>query len=643
MKLHSFTGSIMLAGVLCLSLTVNTSCINEINTEITEGTTPITFSATIKKTSTKVTDKLFDKGDKIALYAMLSGGGIDGQRYIDNLLLTGDEDNRLIPQRDIFYPEGDAQLDFISYYPYTEEGVEKGSSTLSVAVQEDQSAEGNLSLSDLLVAKKEGVASSAEDVELEFKHQLAKIKITLTPAEGENASEMLDDNPRIVATGFYTQAQYNLETGVFTDLEQAEDIVPGGTWKIEDNKLTGKEIIVIPQPANSGQTLQMEWNGRVYSCPIPDLGETLESNTQYEINITSTQEDSNLLTGVIASIGDWVDGKSEGTENNPSYTAVHLSALSFAESNIYHIHSGGKVIAEICKEYLKNETMTSQAIVAYPVKDNETADLSQGTVLQLLDTEGNICGGTIAWNNADNSFSYTPGSSANISKIYFDAEGTLHTEEPESPATVHTLAYTIRDTRSGIEKYPIVKIGTQYWMRSNLKATCYQDGTALERPTVQDGTPGYFKADDSDSYFYNGEAILANELAPYGWAIPTTDDWNKLDNYINHDVSLLKAGEWEHLKMDDDDTSTYVAPVNNLCMFYLYAEGVWSKGVIASQGQIAGLWTFDTATKVIPETTPYFFGEHNDIQWENTISDNNTTNSESKFYKALSIRCLRQE
>lgn len=85
---------------------------------------------------------------------MISGTAISGNRYIDNLKLECGENNQFIPEETVFYPEGDATLDFISYYPYQKEGIAANNSSLNVAVQTNQSPNDNFSKSDFLIAKK---------------------------------------------------------------------------------------------------------------------------------------------------------------------------------------------------------------------------------------------------------------------------------------------------------------------------------------------------------------------------------------------------------------------------------------------------------------------------------------------------------
>lgn len=612
-----------------------TACVNQIEKETQEGNIPITFSVKEGKISTKATKSLFDKGDKVALYAMLPESGIDQKRYIDNLRLTCGSNNTLIPSKDIFYPEGeDATLDFISYYPYCEEGAPTGSSLIPISVQSNQGNKDAYSKSDFVLAKATGSASSGETVELEYQHKLTKVIITLTPGDNENIDDMLKANPRIIAIGFYTHAQYDLKNGTFnlTD-ESVSDIIASGTWtKDKDNNLTGKEFIIIPQPFSKEQSIQMEWNGRIYSCPIP-TPEEIKGSTQYEIKITSMQANSNVLSSMIGSIKEWESCITlENTNNNGTYAALHLSVLSFSQSNVYRIYSNNKPIAEICKEYLSSGKLTSKAIVAYPVKEDESTDLSKGTVLQLLDTQEAINGGIICWDKEKNSFSYNTGNSAAINKIYFDKAGNISQSKPEVPINVSVVKHTIRDTKNGLQEYPIVKIGTQYWMQENLQATYYQDGSPISLLTNLGKDAGYFKAKGYDLYFYNGEALNTKPIAPYGWKIPSLADWEKLSSYINEDASLLKSGEWQFAGNGTGD----VAPVENKTMLNIYGSGMWFTDYHANMYKMAGFWSLDEATGKVPEQTIFFLGQSNEMVKDKTVATGYT------YYKGLSIRCIKE-
>jgi len=92
--------------------------------------------------------------------------------------------------------------------------------------------------------------------------------------------------------------------------------------------------------------------------------------------------------------------------------------------------------------------------------------------------------------------------------------------------------------------YHIVTIGTQTWTVENLKTTHYNDGTAI--PLVTDNTawvnlttPGYCwynngAATNKATYgaLYNWYAVHTGKLAPAGWHVPTTAEWDTLATHL---------------------------------------------------------------------------------------------------------------
>jgi uncharacterized protein (TIGR02145 family) len=94
--------------------------------------------------------------------------------------------------------------------------------------------------------------------------------------------------------------------------------------------------------------------------------------------------------------------------------------------------------------------------------------------------------------------------------------------------------------------YNTITIGTQVWMRENLKTTKYRNGDLIGSTSpatlsvVNEITPKYQWAAGNDeskvtSYgrLYTGYAVLDNrKLCPTGWHIPTDADWTILLNYL---------------------------------------------------------------------------------------------------------------
>lgn len=613
----------------CMML--SSSCVNEIDTEITTGTVPIKFSTKVGNNNTRVTNTAFQKGDKVGLYATLSSTSIKEKRYINNLKLECGDKGTLIPEKTVFYPEGDATLDFVSYYPYQPAGIPEGTSTITISVKSDQSNTDNYSASDFLVATKKNVASSDEAVVLQYHHKFSKIKISILPEPGEDIAEIYKANPNIAITGFKTKATYDIDSETFVSLSEEADIIPTGEWKLENGALAGKELIIIPQDIQSEEkTITMEWNGVMYNCPIPDL--KLSESTQCKINIKAMQTTSQTLAGIVGEIEDWGPEVSEDSKNNGAITAVHLAALSFGKSDIYTVYHKGEPIAEVCKEYLNSDDIASRAIVAYPMKD-EKSNLSKGLLLKLLDDERAISGGNIEWNMDANTFTYTAGTAQSVDRIYFDEAGNILPGKPDNPISIDIISRTIKDIRGGdLYEYPIVKIGTQYWMRENLCATKYRDGKALTKKGDLGDGAGYFRTEMTGPCFYNGEAVLKGNLAPLGWKIPDTEDWETLKAYCRNDASLLKAGEWEPTKVTD---TLYGG--NNLTGFSALPIGVkWDNGNNIFLKQLAAYWTLDNTTSAIPDQSVSFIGSEKEFVPINSLAKGKT------YYKALSIRCIEE-
>lgn len=626
------------SNVLCLSLILSgTSCVNKINDEIKESNIPIRFSVKTSKVSTKATQNTFDIGDRSGVFAMLTNNTLDKQRYIDNLLLECGENNILIPKKEVYYPEGDATLNFISYYPYQSEGVSKGSSLLNVSVQTDQNKAASYSLSNFMTARTENVSNNTKTVALEYKHRFAKIKLVLMPKEGENVDDMLKANPRIIATSFKTRATYDLQTDKLSEVDDASetDIVPFGTWKKEGNTLSGKELIVIPQThSDNEQAFTLEWNGKIYICSLPSA--TIEEDTELEVRINALQSTSETLTGIIASIKDWGASEQVESENRYDITAVHTASLSFSTSDVYRIYHQGRPVAEVCREYLCSNTpdaIASKAIVAYPVLENEQTDLTNGLVLQLPDKSSMIHGGTVSWNEADNSLTYTAGHSQPIDKFYIDETNKIVTEKPaETALAINVSSYTIRDIRNGIlQIYPIVKIGTQYWMKEDLQATHYNDSKSIPLRTTLGEGEGYFRNSSTEGYLYSGEAVLTGKLAPLDWKLPAENDWNKLKEYVGENASIVKkAGTWSSdVNLATNETGLSVQPQG----LFLEREG---QTTLVNATTSTAYWVYAGTQEPLDKVT-MITNTNNNIDFKAAVKPEG-----KDYYCAFSIRCIKE-
>lgn len=131
-------------------------------------------------------------------------------------------------------------------------------------------------------------------------------------------------------------------------------------------------------------------------------------------------------------------------------------------------------------------------------------------------------------------------SDAAVTVYYNDGEITLAEVEGAASATV--TPDVISDRRgTELNTYTIVKIGTQYWMAENLRATKFTDGTAIEAISESgtdawkaNTTGAYLTDADADwvkmaGYLYNGYCVTSDHgIAPEGWAVPTKAELTKL-------------------------------------------------------------------------------------------------------------------
>lgn len=636
---RNYFSAILTSCLMWYGLLAMTACTEQAEYTIAQSDIPIYFSVSMNVLTehpvSRTTATSFEPQDQIGLFATLPPATLNSQRYIDNLLLTTTDGKNFSPEQIVYYPTGDASLNFTAYHPYQADGLPAESSILPVSIQTDQSSSENFSKSDFLWAQQNGVSSSSEAVQLNFAHKFSKLKIALVPEEEADLSALADDQPRIVVAGIKTEANCNLENGTLSDLQTPSDIIPHGTWTVEENKLVGKELIFVPQALNSQEhSIIIEWKGRIYVYLMPEV--ELQGAEQCEITIEFRQEENEQLSGIAGSITDWTDAETGGNSNEQNNSIIYTSSLSFASSGVYQIYYQGRAIAEICKEYLISDQLTSRAIVHYPiVSQTGKPDLKNGTVLCLLDKEEAICGGKLCWETDGNGFTYQEGDQQVVSKFYVGEDGSFLANESLNAANVDIISYLLRDIRGKeVIEYPVVKVGKQYWMQEDLHTTYYQDGTALTPQTELGKGAGYFHPADTDIYFYNGEAVLAGELTPKEWKIPTLADWEILNDYIGGDVSLIKGGNWVPV-----DNEAEAAPATNLTGLSILSTGGWSKGTHVMEGQMNSYWYMDETGTSITEKIIAFTGESNEYIYTNSMTGQEGA---MDYYKALSIRCIKE-
>lgn len=616
------------------------ACVNKITEETSDvpdgTTTPLTFTADIQGVAnTRVNGAAFEAGDEVGLFALAGITTMKEERYADNLCFVRSDEGEFKSEDSMYFPDDGVKLNLISYYPYQKNGVSIGESTMQVMVESEQDIPANYSHSDFLIASKENLAATNEPVPLTYKHKFFKLKIALKPDEGEDIDKLLAADPQLSVCGFFSKTSYDFQKDSYSDYSEEKDIIPAGIWKIEGDRLIGKQLILIPQETTEGlQYVTLEVGDKTYNSLLPPTL-ILQNGKQRELEITFKSAEEVLMGDMKGEIDDWEGTETDCTESAIVRKYVDISKLTFENSNVYKVVHSGKQVAEICKEYLVTPDFSSQAIVVYPMKpDGHTVDLSEGTAVKLIGQSGKVHGGKVSWNVENHSLTYTPGTSAvrNYVSILADGQVSLSISMIEEALPVLLVNDVVRDIRGGvIHNYPIVKIGTQYWMRDNIKTALYADGEKILKLNVMsEGAIGYLLSSTEEDYFYSFAAIEANQLLPLNWSIPNWADWEVLKVYLNNDVSLLKAGTWKAIVLDK--VTHKVEPVTNLTGFNALPVGMCiGKNQSGYEGKYVSYWTLNNAGTDMDEKVFLLKSDTNEMSQGFPGLD-----------KAYAIRCIRK-
>jgi uncharacterized protein (TIGR02145 family) len=105
--------------------------------------------------------------------------------------------------------------------------------------------------------------------------------------------------------------------------------------------------------------------------------------------------------------------------------------------------------------------------------------------------------------------------------------------------------------------YNTVKIGTQTWLKENLKVLHNPDGSSIDNVLVYQNNPGnidtYGRLYFWDAAMNNSRTEKAQGICPDNWHIPSFSEWNTLINYLG---GFNIAGG----KMKEPGTSHWNAP-----------------------------------------------------------------------------------
>lgn len=614
------------------------SCTNENSAEESSSNVPMRFEAQIiNNTKTRFSGgEVFEEGDKIGLYVSDDKTYLSGYRSHENELLTYSNE-KLSSKETLYFSGSNGDHYFLAYYPYSDVTAQAGTALLPMSVKSDQSKSSDYYVSDFMVAKAK-TGTTHQTIMLPFEHKLCVVNLILR-TNSKEVYEAAQKSSAITLDNVYTSAYYDVENDNFTDLADQSTITLNGAWEENQSTTTrsddysyslkGMRFIVIPQTIEENK-LNIKFGETITSCSF-SLGREMESGYSYNISINYNSKTEELEYETY-SIGKWPDPIDANTINAEEASYIfRLSSVNFDESLVYRLYnSEEKLMGQICKEYLYVDgVIDASAIVYYP-----NCNLKAGKVMQIVGESGNVCGGSVCWNN-DGTLSYTAGTESSTTNLIVTKTGAItSTSDENNCMSATSKPYTLDDDRDGessVTKYPIVKIGAQYWMATQLRATRYNDGESLNCNDTDHATTraGYYT--NGDEYFYSTAAVKTLKLAPKGWHLPKLKELAALVNYLGTDAAYKLKAESGWDVSDGIKTGTNVTGFNAKgvgCYYYSkFNEVGYTYG-----GKFLCIWTMNDAGTDINDTG---------LAISNTRNDIALTAAQSETNLGYSIRCLR--
>jgi uncharacterized protein (TIGR02145 family) len=325
------------------------------------------------------------------------------------------------------------------------------------------------------------------------------------------------------------------------------------------------------------------------------------------------------------SIDSWGEADDVGTIDvtfGQSCEYIEILKTDFDGYPIKMLSIGNKDVAILCRELLYNDDIKSLALVCYPYR-NGKIDLTTGKVVKKIGDKGDKHGGSVSWNTDTNTFTYTEGSESMPSKIWMRSNGEVTTTQTSDCVTMSVCDERLIDARGDeVNYYSLVKIGTQCWTFSNLKAKCYRNGKNItKKSTYTTSAAGYFQSSHGD-VFYNKAAVTSDMLAPKGYRIANYSDWSMLKAYLHKDASLIKSSpSWGGSNYDQfcaEPIGAYLDPTGSKAEFDLFGTG----------------------------TVFWVMGQNSTTVWESalmlTADSNEMQNATPTDLSAFSVRCVKE-
>lgn len=325
------------------------------------GRTPISFGNTVVQTvetraATNLNEGFLSVDDAVTVKISKTGVG----SYTDYTYVASNDEGQMTLSGSTtpYYPGDGSNVDIRAYYPSTAGG--------SFTVSNDQTTDANYKASDLMFASVSDQARSTSAINLAFAHQMAKIIVNTTAAEGSGITITGVRLKNIKPTVTFTPAA--------TDVA---NVVGAASGEAVDITMTNNGAALIPAQAVDGNFLVITTSAgdATYS-----LTKTFAAGHQYIINLTV----SSAEVGTTTAITGWSDG---GTGSFPANTMQILTFnVNGAIFNMMPVEGGTYSMTYSTSASSSNDVTVTGTLSNYYIGQTEVTNALYQAVMTTLPT-----------------------------------------------------------------------------------------------------------------------------------------------------------------------------------------------------------------------------------------------------------------
>jgi uncharacterized protein (TIGR02145 family) len=329
---------------------------------------------------------------------------------------------------------------------------------------------------------------------------------------------------------------------------------------------------------------------------------------------------------------------SEPAAQLPSLITSAISSITETTAT-----SGGEIISD------GGAAITKRG-VCWSINENPT----------IADSNTSISSGTIIF--AASLLKLTSGTTYHVRAFATNSAGTGYGNDLSFTTNKKTGGPTTATDADG-NTYNTVNIGSQVWMKENLKTTKYSDGTPITQITdsvawKNSTTGAYAWYKNTDTVFgshygaqYNWYAVNTGKLCPAGWHVPSEDEWATLENYLisngyNYDgttngdresnnkiaKSLADINGWEFTVLEGRVGNTDYPAKRNAAGFTAIPTGYRDFYGSFKWRSYDEVWW--SSSEIVPGATTVYIRQIN-------FNYSNVLRAHYEKYYGLSVRCVK--